>query len=680
MMKNYIFKQLLVCLALCSFSVGAQVVTYCIPTADGNDDTGITRVIFADLNNNAGGTSEAYTDFTSLIANVTAGNSYALSVNANTLGYYTDFVTAWIDWNNNHVFETGEAYDLGSATDVVDEPTSLSPLSIQIPSNTPPGQYRMRVRLRWDALPTPCDSDGYSEAEDYTLNVQAVTWNGTAWSNGTGPDAALPVVITSDYAGASFAAYSITLNAARTLTITDGNSVTVGSVTNNGSIVVEDGGNFLQTASGTYSGTGTFAANRNSASVANKYAFWSSPVAAANIYAVFPGFTPQYAMTYNTATDYYTVVPNPTATTAGFGYSVKIPATAPNLTFSGTPNNGSISKTLTLAGGNYNLVGNPYPSNLDLAAFYAANTANIASTLWFWDNTSNSVTTQSGSTTVNVGYATYNAAGSTWVSAPTSMTPSGNSAKIGQGFIVEALTNTLSFTNSMRVADAGVSVNKNVVADDGKYWLKLTTPYSTHFSQAVTYGQGASNAYDAYDSESIATGSDAFYSLAGPEKLVIQGRESFNVNDVVQLGNKHFETGTFTIALTLKEGLFANGQAVYLKDKLLGTETNLQNGSYTFASNAGDFTNRFEIVYKQSLLGTASAADKNDLKVYRSGNDFIIDSPEMLRSVEVYDASGRLVQALKLDAVQAAVTLTTEGVYVLKIKTDSATATKKIIK
>jgi hypothetical protein len=86
------------------------------------------------------------------------------------------------------------------------------------------------------------------------------------------------------------------------------------------------------------------------------------------------------------------------------------------------PNNGNVAVTLNNTSTNkYNLIGNPYPSNLDLNAFYNANSSSVNSTFWFWDNTSNNVTTQTGNTTTNVGYATYNAAGSgTWTEAPSS--------------------------------------------------------------------------------------------------------------------------------------------------------------------------------------------------------------------------------------------------------------------
>lgn len=521
---------------------------------------------------------------------------------------------------------------------------------------------------------------GVTQSPEVSLykKVITTTWDGNTWSNGN-PDPSTPVIINDDYSGPSFVSAGLTINPTKILTITNGITITTGDVTDNGSIIVEDGGNFIQTPSGLYSGSGTFTVNRSSASLANKYAFWSSPVAATNVYDLFPGFTPQYVMTYNTATDYYTVLPNPSSTIAGTGYSIKIPTSAPNLTFLGDPNNGSFNKTLILAGDNFNLVGNPYPSNLNLHDLYTANTANIGSTFWFWDNTSNSVTTQSGNTTTNVGYATYNADTETWTAAPTSTSPSGTAAKIGQGFIVEAISTTLEFDNTMRVSDTGVSLNKSVNSNEGKYWLKLTTPYNTNVTQAVTYTNSASDALDVADSKALALGSDAFYSLVGNEKLIIQGRAAFDIDDAVILGNKHFENGTFTIELSNTEGLFNTGQAIYLRDKLLGTETNLQNTPYSFSSSAGEYTNRFEIVYKQIFLGTQTAL-KEDLKIYRSGNDFIVESPSRILTVEVYDASGRLLQSLKSNTKKEVIRNLSKGVYILQITTNEGITSRKILK
>ncbi|MGI9651874.1 FN3 associated domain-containing protein [Chryseobacterium sp. RLHN22] len=526
-------------------------------------------------------------------------------------------------------------------------------------------------------------------------------WNGTAWSNGI-PSATIDAVISSNYAGSGFTAQNITIDPTYTLTINSGQTITAENVINNGSIIVNDGGNFIQTVGGAYTaGTGaSFVANRNSASVADKYVFWSSPVADQNIFKAYTdvvgGTAPQYVMTYNTGTNYYDQVANADAnftSNAGKGYSVKVPQLNAALAFGGiskVPNNGSVDVTLSTSGNGFNLVGNPYPSNINLTDFYTANSTVIEPTLWFWDNTTGNVITQNGNTAVNIGYATFNGPSGTWTEAPNTASGAGyNSAalnaigafaKTGQGFIVKATAaGPVTFTNAIRTSNSAVTLNKNVNTNSGKFWIKLTTSYGNTVTQAITYSQGASDAYDVYDSKAMGMGSDAFYSLAGSEKLVIQGRSSFHTDDVVQLGNKHFENGNFTISLSHKEGLFVNGQEIYLHDKQTGTYTNLQAGAYSFSANAGDFTNRFEIVYKLNVL-SINETEKGIFEVYRNGEDFVVRNNKNIQSVEIFDAAGRKIQQITSNSKSVTVEVPAKGMYILKAISEGKEYTQKIIK
>jgi len=424
-----------------------------------------------------------------------------------------------------------------------------------------------------------------------------------------------------------------------------------------------------------------FTVRKTGTSVQDKYAFWSSPVASQNLTAMYPGATPSFITEYNTATDYFV---NAASTTSAFakGYSIKTPAVS-NAEFTGTPNNGTQTFPMSTAGNGYNLVGNPYPSNLDLTAFYNANSTRISNTFYFWDNTSNSVTVQGGATTTNVGYATYNPVSQIWTPAPNiSVIPAENSVKIGQGFIVKATNaadTSLSFNNNMRIAAPATFYNKNNSSAEGKFWLRLNSSYNTNNTFAVAYINGASNSFDQYDSKAIGTGSDAFYTLAGTQKLVIQGRESFNINDVVLVGAKHFQNGNFTISLVQKEGIFNNGQAIYLHDKVTGTYTDLQNNTYSFTANSGDVSSRFEIVYKLGVLSTSEVA-KDSFEVYRNGDHFVVKNNKNIDNVIVYDASGRQIQTVEGGSKEIRITLDAKGMYVVKAISEGKEYTKKIIK
>lgn len=541
----------------------------------------------------------------------------------------------------------------------------------------------------------------------WTVASASPTWDGTQWVGGVTPTASTDAIIAGDYTGAGFTAQSVTVNSTFTLTINSGETVTTGNLSNNGNIIVNDGGNLIQTVGSTYTpGTGaSFVANRNSTSVANKYVFWSSPVVDQNIFTAYTSGSsataPTYVMTYNTGSNLYDIVTNADANftgNAGKGYSVKVPQTNAGLSFGGTnkiPNNGVVNVALAGTAGslnNFNLIGNPYPSNLDLNAFYTANNTAIGSTLWFWDNTTGNVTTQTGNTSTNVGYATVNLAnpaGTTWVEAPGTQSPSyssaslnaiGNVAKAGQAFIVKAVdAGSVSFTNAMRSSATGVTLNKNVDANAGKFWIKLTTSYGNTLTQAVTYNQGALDAYDVYDSKAMGMGSDAFYSLVGAEKLVIQGKSSFNINDVVPLGTKHFENGSFTVSLSHKEGLFTNGQAIYLHDKTTGTYTNLQNQAYTFTGNAEESANRFEIVYKLDVLAT-SEVKKDTFEVYREGEDFFVRNSKNIENIQIFDAAGRKMQNIDSNSKLVRIKLESKGLYIIKATSTGKEYSKKIIK
>ena len=52
--------------------------------------------------------------------------------------------------------------------------------------------------------------------------------------------------------------------------------------------------------------------------------------------------------------------------------------------------------------------------------------------------------------------------------------------------------------------------------------------------------------------------------------------------DVIPLGAVFYETGTHTISLANRDGIFANGHPIYLHDLEEGTYTNLQNEKYIF--------------------------------------------------------------------------------------------------
>lgn len=452
--------------------------------------------------------------------------------------------------------------------------------------------------------------------------------------------------------------------------------------------------------------TGNITMQRKAIVPSIQYNYWSSPVIGQQLYSLYDVPT-NSVMTYNSWNDMFTILPSASNPLSVFakGYSIKgSPTMTPALSaeFVGVPNNettaGVNSITLSTAGNNYNLIGNPYPSNLDLVALYSYNISKFynggdeSPTIYFWDNTSNTDTSQQGSGYVNQNYAILNLPGGTGVSAPrlgtTGKKPNGI-VKPGQGFIMRAAESggDLIFKNSFKTTSPGMNGNyfKGSAETNDKYWLTLTTANDMNINIALAYNPEAENMFERFDSTIFSeTVSENFYSLSSDSKmLAIQTRKGdFDSSDVIPLGLKTSKAGIQKINIEGKQGVF-EFQTIYLKDKTLNIITDLSAGSYEFASPLGVDNNRFELIYKPgTVLGTeANTAEK--LQVYRSGESFIIQSfAKKITGVEIYDSSGRLYRKLLMNTVRVDLDAKyiSSGMYILKIKMTDEAVTKKIIK
>ncbi|MBA3649148.1 MAG: fibronectin type III domain-containing protein [Chitinophagales bacterium] len=149
-------------------------ITYC--SSVGKTLDGITNVTFNTINNTTSGTTSGYTDYTGTQSTTVSQNStYTLSVKINTGGNYTNYTKAWIDWNHDGTFSTttNEEYNLGTAVNVTSGTTSLSPVSVLVPSTAVVGTTRMRVSTQYNANPTPCSASFDGEVEDYSVVVSS---------------------------------------------------------------------------------------------------------------------------------------------------------------------------------------------------------------------------------------------------------------------------------------------------------------------------------------------------------------------------------------------------------------------------------------------------------------------------------------------------------------------------
>lgn len=548
-----------------------------------------------------------------------------------------------------------------------------------------------------------------SVSDTATVFIRSTVWDGSEWSAGA-PDALTSAIFTGNYtttAATDITACTCEVRSGAVLTIGADSHITVqNSIVNEGSIIVESDGSLIQINDDSIN-SGAVLVKRDLSFRNNdrkEYNYLISPVENSNLktdlYRKADG-TPvvaPFVLYHNEANSKF--YNSSGAYIPGRALAVKEPAYSSGALatafFTGKPVNGKTAYNLAYSGAllGYNLVGNPYPSNIDLNLLYADNSAAIESTFRFWDNTVNEIYEQQGNAYKGNAYAIYNAAagtGGTGLPAPgLGQGATGSSkipnkiTKVGQGFMVKALgaNKVLNYSNHIRLADNTGAFFYGKERQDDRYWLKMTAPSGITSTIAMVYFTGGNNLFGAEDSKSL-DNSDQVYSRVGDEKVSIDGRSNFVNTDVVGLGVKGFAAGQYRISLGEREGVFANGQSIYLKDKYTGAITNLSEGGYVFNAGAGESTGRFEILYQPEAVLAADHSVREELAVYRDGRDFVVKAKNAnITDLELFDMAGQLIYKILPNNKKAIINaeLLSNGAYLLKVHQNGQVTARKIIK
>ncbi|MBI9033137.1 MAG: T9SS type A sorting domain-containing protein [Bacteroidales bacterium] len=152
----------------------------CQPTSDCSSGDGIQILVLGDINNDSGCDPGGYGDYSILSTTLLQKYDYEMTI---TTGYGNQYIRAWIDFNDNFVFDLEE---LIIDNYVIAEGSSSGTFTENIPfgiaEDAAMGEHLMRVRANWsDAVPDdPCETFSYGETEDYTINIDndiAITRN-----------------------------------------------------------------------------------------------------------------------------------------------------------------------------------------------------------------------------------------------------------------------------------------------------------------------------------------------------------------------------------------------------------------------------------------------------------------------------------------------------------------------
>ena len=147
---------------------------YCASNGQNTNDEFISRVQIGSIDNATGASAGGYGDFTSQSTNLSGSNTITITPTW-TGTVYAEGYGVWVDWNRDG--------DFGDAGELVfsQAPTTATPVSgtFGIPSGASVGATRMRVSMKYNGVPTECESFQWGEVEDYVVVIGAGT-NGTS--------------------------------------------------------------------------------------------------------------------------------------------------------------------------------------------------------------------------------------------------------------------------------------------------------------------------------------------------------------------------------------------------------------------------------------------------------------------------------------------------------------------
>jgi hypothetical protein len=151
-------------------NLGNNQSNYCSSNGNSTDDEYISRFQINTIDNtsNEGSSSTGYSDFTSISTDLSRSTEYTVTVTPTWTGtVYNEGYAIWIDYNQDSDFD-----DAGELV-FSQSPTSASSISsdITIPSDAVLGNTRLRVSLKYNDIPDPCETFDWGEVEDYTIQI-----------------------------------------------------------------------------------------------------------------------------------------------------------------------------------------------------------------------------------------------------------------------------------------------------------------------------------------------------------------------------------------------------------------------------------------------------------------------------------------------------------------------------
>ena len=342
----------------------------------------------------------------------------------------------------------------------------------------------------------------------------------------------------------------------------------------------------------------------------------------------------------------------------GQGYAAEGPEEATgvhNITFWGEPNNGDISYLLKGhfddddedgdKDNNFNLVGNPYPSAINITDFFDENKSLIDETVYLWTH-STSISEEGDF--VSSDYATYNRAGGT-ASSIEGVIPT-DTLGSGQGFFIRAIVpGSLTFKNAMRRADQNTiffkpsgPIKKIDSTRKNRIWLNLKTELGGFSQILISFSENGTDGFDkGYDAFKINSSNPiSLYSINRMKKYSIQTLASYPQNQQIKLGFKsNVAPRKMSIGIQKSQGILET-VPVLLVDHYSHLIHDLKQSDYHFdVIENGSYQDRFSLHFSEVRLLKERVSEAT-LAMSLKNQKLKFESNSTIKNIKIYDVLG----------------------------------------
>jgi hypothetical protein len=318
----------------------------------------------------------------------------------------------------------------------------------------------------------------------------------------------------------------------------------------------------------------------------------------------------------------------------------------------------NVSPAANAAHTNNNLIGNPYASSIDLVELKADNPI-LTGTFYFWTHKTPVSSSNPGPWLYNFSnddYVTYTVGTGGSASSCSGCPIPDRYVDSCQGFYANVTGNgTVTFNNSQRVTGNNNAFYRNASNNNDKIWLNFNASTGEFRQILVGFLDNAEDDYNPYyDGARLENGNNFdFFSFipTNPDmRLAVQGLNSFNSGKIVPLGVEITQGGTHSISINTAEGVFENGQSIYLQDNLTNTTHDFENGSYFFESEISSaINNRFILKFTNNSLGNENFDYTNSISVYSKDKQQVTINSliDNITEVTLFDILGREIVSKK---------------------------------